>query len=182
MPIKPASRRPPRLLPALSLALAALLCAPARAQVAEFDLKAAFIFNFAVFTGWPPETLAGDSPLVLCTYAGNSLQGALGALHNKVVNGHRLAVRQLGAGAGARDCHILYLDAQDRERWQQLRKELTGASVLTVADDRIIGNNGAVIALGADSRRIEFDVDLGAARSAHLTLSSKLLHLARNAQ
>ncbi len=151
-------------------------------HVKEAELKAAFVFNFAVFTEWPADVLQGAAILHLCAFSGNNMQAALSALSDKVVNGHRMRFRPLGISGNASGCHILVLDAQDRERWPQLRKELGASSVLTVADDRAIGTSGAMIALGMDNKRIGFDVDLTAARQAGLNLSSKLLHLARSVQ
>lgn len=160
---------------------AAMLAAPALPQpVGDSELKAAFVFNFAVFTQWPQDALAGGTPLLLCASPGNAMLGALGQLNDKLVNGHRIALRP--ALAPVRGCHVLVLDRADRERWAQLKHELAGAPVLTVSDDRVISADGAVIGLSADERRIGFDVDLGAARLARLNLSSKLLRLARSVQ
>jgi hypothetical protein len=156
----------------------------AQAAVPEYQLKAAVIFNFAVFAEWPAAALPAAGPLTLCAYHGNALLAALQALADKSINGHRLDVRALAAGSAARNCHLLVLDRQDRERWPQLHRELiaAGASVLTVADDRQIGADGAMLALLMEDKRIVFDANLAALRAAGLTLSSKLLRLARSAQ
>ncbi len=148
--------------------------------VAESDLKAAFVFNFAVFTEWPQEVLAGGAPISLCASAASPRFASLAQLNDKMVNGHRVAVR--ASAAALRSCHVLVLDRADRERWSQLKRDLGGANVLTVADGRAIGTDGAVIAMSIEEQRIGFDVDLGAARAARLTLSSKLLRLARSVQ
>ena len=173
-----------------ALCLCLWLClawqAPARAQaVPEYDLKAAFVFNFAVFTDWPAEALPGGAAMTICAYPGNNLLPALSALSDKLVKGHRVSVRALAGAAGPRGCQILVLDSVDRERWGQIRKEIAGASVLTVADERdghAGGADGMAIALSVDNKRIGFDVDLAAVRQARLTLSSKLLRLARSVQ
>ena len=160
--------------------LCALIAAGALAQpVPEQDLKAAFIFNFAVFTEWPQEALAGGAPITVCAGPTTSMFGALSQLNDKQVNGHRIAVR---SAAVLRGCHVLVLDRSDRERWVQIRRELAGAPVLTVSDDPGLSDGGAVITLTVEDKRIGFHVDLAAARSARLSLSSKLLRLARNVQ
>jgi len=179
----PCQRTRTALLHAMLLAalLAALRCGPAGANpVPENDLKAAFIFNFAVFTEWPQEALAGGAPISLCASAGNALLPALTQLQDKLVNGHRIAVRP--TTSPVRGCHVLVLDRGDRERWTQLKRDLIGAHVLTVSDDLAISADGAVIALTRDDQRIGFDIDMVAARSARLNLSSKLLRLARSVQ
>ena len=166
------------------LLLFALAClwrgAAMAAPVPEHELKAAFVFNFAVFTDWPLEALAGGAPLSLCASAGTPLFGALSQLNDKLVNGHRIAVRQWADTPRA--CHVLVLERADRERWPQLKRELAGASVLTVSDDAAPAGEGAIIALALHDKRIGFAVDMAAARAARLTLSSKLLRLARSVQ
>lgn len=179
----PSERRPAARMRAAWLCglAAAALCGPASAApVQESELKAAFVFNFAVFTEWPQEALAGGAPLGLCASPDNPMLAALGALHDKLVNGHRVAVRP--ALAPLRGCHVLVLHRADRARWAQIKQDLAGATVLTVSDDHVISADGAVIGLSVEQRRIGFDVDLTAARLARLNLSSKLLRLARSVQ
>jgi hypothetical protein len=166
-----------------------LVGGPVRAQLPagadEGELKAAILFNFAMFTEWPADTLPANAPLRLCVFQGNGMLAALTGLQEKQVNGHRISVRTLPGAPGAAQlaaCHLLVLDAQDRERWPLLRHDLATSSVLTVADDRIIGSSGAMISFGIDNRRVGFDVDLLPVRQARLTLSSKLLRLARSVQ
>src|SRR3954465_2168030 len=113
--------------PIAPLALALFLAVLPGAQVdagavPEYELKAAFVFNFAVFTEWPQETLAGGAPILLCAGANTAMLPALQRLSDKLVNGHRLTVRH-SAGT-LRGCHVLVLDAHDRERWNQIKHDL----------------------------------------------------------
>jgi hypothetical protein len=168
----------------LRLAVAGLLLANAHAvaqPIPESDMKAAFVFNFAVFTEWPPEVLAFGAPLRVCADGAAPYYPALLRMADKLVNGHRLSVQRL-AGANLRHCHVLVLGSAERERWSQMRRDLAGAHVLTVTDDSVIGADGAVIGMTVENQHIGFDVDLAAARGARLVLSSKLLRLARSIQ
>ncbi|MDL2354046.1 MAG: YfiR family protein [Pseudomonadota bacterium] len=157
-------------------------CAQAEtvAAVSEYQMKAAFVFNFAVFTEWPAAALANGAPLALCTYAGNELQPFLASLNDKVVNGHKIVVKTLAAAASLHACHVLVLDSADRKLWSRIKQTATEASILTVSNEPGIDDDGTVISLTFENRRIGFDVDLAAARQSRLTLSSKLLRLARN--
>ncbi|MES2018159.1 MAG: YfiR family protein [Pseudomonadota bacterium] len=162
---------------AFACVLLSAACAGAE-PARENDLKAAFVFNFAVFTEWPAEVLAGGAPINLCAGASNPMLAALNQLNDKLVNGHRIAVHS----GQLRGCHVLVLDRHDRARWPQIKRDLAGANVLTVSDDRSISGDGAVIALSVEDQRVGFDIDTGAARGARLNLSSKLLRLARSVQ
>lgn len=177
-----------RLLCRFALALTAVSGLPRAAQTAppvpvvpEYKLKAAFVYNFVLFTDWPaPGGKADDGgPLNVCVNADSALRPALGEFQDKTVKGRRLQVRPWAVADSLQQCHVLVLDSMDREHWSQIRKNLAGAAVLTVADDTEIGRRGAVITLYLENNRVAFDVDMNAARAARLTLSSKLLRLAR---
>jgi hypothetical protein len=163
---------------------------PAPVQVVpEYKLKAAFVYNFVLFTDWPaaaanananPGANPGEpAPLNVCVNTDSALRPALGEFNDRTAKGRRIQVRAWVDTESMRQCHVLVLDSIDREHWAQIRKNLAGAAVLTVADDAEIGRNGAIITLYLENNRIAFDIDVNAARQARLTLSSKLLRLAR---
>jgi len=173
--------RPRAALALLLLLAVAMGAARARAEpVPERDLKAAYVFNFAVFTEWPADALPPAAPIVLCVRQRAALYPVLAQLADKAVNGHRIAIRT--APVSPRECHVVYLDRDDRERWTQIKRELAGSAVLTVSDDQAISGDGVVIGMALNHSHISFDVDLNAARNARLNLSSKLLRLARSVQ
>lgn len=147
--------------------------------VSEYDLKAAFVYNFMLFTDWPANTVYESGTLNICVHPSSALHQSLAALNGKSMKGRKLSVRHLIVADGARGCHVLLIDG-DRDRWSRIRQGLVGASVLTIDDDEAPGHDGgSVISLFMDANRIVFDVDMEAARQAKLTLSSKLLRLAR---
>jgi hypothetical protein len=151
------------------LAAALLIgAALAHAQVDEATLKAAFVYNFALYTSWPGEPRA----LTLCIAGTSSLAPALHALEGKPVQSRELVVRDLETSASSTGCNILVLDAEAPASQEP--------GVLTICDcaDHE-GVRGTVIALVREGDRLRFDVDLGAANASKLSLSSKLLRLAR---
>lgn len=159
---------------------AGLLPAALHAQpVHEFELKAAFVYNFALFTEWPAETVFEGGMLNICINPESALRMPLSGLDGKPVKGRRVAIRFLAVPDNARFCHVLFVDGSDRDRWEQMRKALGSASVLTVSDDEEIAGEGSMVALAMERKRVVFDIDTRAARQARLVLSSKLLRLAR---
>lgn len=118
---------------ALGVACAAIAwmgAARAQVQASEVEVKAAFVYNFALFTSWPAGTLLANAPMVLCVAPDHALQAALGRLAGKSVHGHRLEVRRISDGAVA-GCHVAVLD--DRAPSQAVRLD-PAAPVLTVVD------------------------------------------------
>lgn len=148
----------------------------------EYKLKAAFVYNFALFTDWPAGALADGAGFNICINADSPLRAEFSELGQKSVKGRRVMVHALTAPDAWRVCQVWFLDSLDRERWPQIRKSLAASSVLTVSDDEEIAREGVVIGLALQDKRMVFDVDTQAARQARLVLSSKLLRLARSVQ
>lgn len=158
------------------------LAAPAVKVVPEYKLKAAFVYNFALFTDWPAEMLASGGTFNICANPDSAVLPELSGLGDKQVKGRQVVVRKVTELDSMRTCHVLFLDSLDRARWGQIRKNLANASVLTVSDDSEISRDGAIIGLYLENNRIGFSVDLQAARQARLVVSSRLLRLARSVQ
>jgi hypothetical protein len=159
-------------------ALAAALAAAwgARAQVSEAELKAAFVYNFALFTEWPRDVLGDDQNLLVCAKLDDRQLDALRRLQGRTVAGHTIAVSAAAGDAGR--CHVVLYDP---DAHIPPAAEAT-AGALTVCDGPRYACADAVITLLREGDRIRFDVDAGRARAQRLSLSSKLLRLARRVQ
>lgn len=153
--------------------------AGAEEPVPEYELKAAFIYNFALFTDWPPDTVYEGNAVNICANLHSPLRLSLSGVAGKPVKGRRIAVRYLSSLEGLPACHILFVGGSERDQWRQTRKALDGTAILTISDDEEIGRDGVIILLAMERNRMVFDVDMRAAKQARLTLSSKLLRLAR---
>jgi hypothetical protein len=147
--------------------LAAGMC---RAQVDGTDLKAVYIFNFAMFTTWPDASANAKAPLVVCASPDNPLWPGLHALSGKPVNGRPWTVTEL-AHPKAPHCDIAVL-ARTAER-----PALPATGLLVVRDG---AGSKAAITLVEDDEHIRFDIDTQEAARNGLRFSSHLLRLARN--
>ncbi|WP_198117498.1 YfiR family protein [Massilia rhizosphaerae] len=149
---------------ASTLGLAADVCL---AQVDGKDLKAAYIFNFALFTTWPDAN--AKAPLVVCASPDNPLWPGLHALNGKPVNGRLWTMTDI-AHPKAPHCDIAVLA-------RGAQHPAATAGVLVVRDGA--GGNAA-ITLVEDDEHIRFDIDTQEAARCGLRISSHLLRLARN--
>jgi ABC-type amino acid transport substrate-binding protein len=155
-------------------AAAALAAAPtSHAQVSEAELKAAFVYNFALFTEWPSDTLVDGQKLLICAPPDERQLEALRRLQNRTIAGHQIAVT---GSAGETDrCHVVLYSSV-------LPGEVAAAGALTVCDGPPSACADAVIKLLREGDRIRFDVDVTRAKARRLSLSSKLLRVARRVQ
>jgi hypothetical protein len=154
-----------------------LACAkPAYPQpLTEYRLKAAFLYNFALFTDWPADT---GSSLNLCVYGADPFGREIDALQDKPVGERVLAVRRTPAGGPLAGCQIVFIAPSAIAGLPRVLGELRGRVALTVADSPGAARQGVAINMSVAQNKVSFEANLSAARGAGLNLSSKLLHLA----
>lgn len=162
-----------RTFPLLAMMVAMAAARMGHAQVSETELKAAFIYNFALFTQWPADALPDGQKLLVCTTAGEKQLQALRRLQDKTVAGHPVAVTATASEADR--CHVVLYDPRTRE----LPPPAAAAGALTVCDGPRYACPDAVITLLREGDRVRFDVDATRAKARRLSLSSKLLRVAR---
>jgi hypothetical protein len=170
-----------RLLFGLLTLLGASLAGPAQAQaVPEYVMKATYLYNFMVFAEWPPvDARVASDPVTLCVFGQDNFGTALDSLEGKNVNGRRLTVLRMNSLAQLRKCHLLFITEREAVNMASIQNSLGDAPVLTVADTPQAG--GAAIVLALDGKRLVFDINLQRIKRSGITLSSKVLQLARSA-
>lgn len=163
-----------------AIACTALLLWPlcCRAQsAAEYEAKAAFIYNIALFTTFPH---VDGGQIRLCVLGRDPFDGALAALQGKTVGAARLAIDYPRSAAEAmRRCQILFISDSEADRIGALVDSGKDAPVLTVADMKGAARLGVMLELSVQDKRIGFEFNGAVARAANITVSSKVLRLAK---
>jgi hypothetical protein len=152
----------------------------AQPQPTEYQIKAAFIFNFARFVEWPPQAFNGaKSPFIIGILGDNPFHDDLEqTVRDKTVDDHPFVVKEFRSPADATNCHILFISTSEKPRLAQILKYLRGASVLTVGEMDRFTESGGMINFIVEGTKIRFRINKEAATNAGLKISSKLLNLA----
>ena len=144
----------------------------------EYQMKAAYLYNFAKFVKWPPTSLAANDPLVIGVLGPDPFDGALDAIRSKTIGGHPLAIRRIKSLSEVKSCHVLFISSSEKKRWPEISQALAGSSVLTVSENwDHFTEAGGMIYFFMDDRHVCFDINVEAARQASLEISSKLILL-----
>lgn len=160
----------------LAYLLAAWFSLSAHADpVAEYDMKATYLYNFAAFTEWPESERATFN---LCTLGDENLGQALLRFEGKLIGGVRMAIARLSSLSAIRKCQLLFVGEREQANLPRILAELGDEPVLTVTDAPLLGQVCIVLAL--ENRRLVFDVNFEQCRRLNLRPSSTLLRLARN--
>jgi hypothetical protein len=156
----------------------------ARAQASppgEYELKAAFLFNFAKFIDWPADSFASSqSPFTICVLGldpfGNILEDDL---QGKMIGNRPLAVRRIKDKAGVRLCQIEFVSSSESAHLAEVIGSLQSANVLLVGETNGFAASGGTIEFTLEDNHVRFTINIDAVGRSGLKFSSKLLSLAK---
>ena len=146
--------------------------APAR----EYQIKAAFLYNFVKYVDWPG---AGRSTITIGVLGKNPFGSALETLNGKVANGKTLAIRHLAGLQDARGVDVLFVSASESDHVRQIIDAVLQQPVLTVGEVGGFAQSGGIINFTSEGNRVRFEINPDAAERAGLKISSQLLRLAK---
>ena len=158
--------------------LAALLYSTAGQAEAlpEYAMKAAFVYNFTLFTDWPS---LPNNTLQICTLESNQLKQELDNFSKNQPHGAKLVIRKIYNLNEIKQCQALFLTEEDKQRIPEILEYLDGNPILTITDIQDLIGKGAIIGMKIENKRIVFEVDTVAAKKSGLHLNSRLLSLAK---
>lgn len=161
------------------IAAAGFIAIAAAQTVDEYHVKGAFVFNFAKFIQWPPETFKTPSdPLVICVLGQDQIADALKELVSRSsIDGRSALVQRLSGGQPARGCHILFVGSSENKRFRSSLRNPAGT--LTVGETPGFAVNGGIINFKLEGGRVRFEINAAAAEREQFHISSKLLSLAQ---
>ena len=176
-------------LPAACLAVA-LLCASGNAAAQEpatYEVKAAFLTNFAKFAEWPPDSLLDGAPMTFCVMGDEDVAGAIERLvKSRHVPGRQLKVLRLRVDirshrqeSALQACNLLYASGIETKLWPVLLAAIEGKPVFSVSDSPGFAERGGLAALYVELKRMRFAINVDTMRRSGLHLSAALLSLAK---
>jgi hypothetical protein len=109
---------------------------PAGSAPTEYEVKAAFLYNFARFVEWPPESFRDpQEPFVIAILGRDPFGPVLdGTVAGKQVAGRPIAVKRAGHVDEVRDAQIVFVCASERPNMAAILKGLDRPGVLTLGD------------------------------------------------
>lgn len=164
-----------RLGAAVMLVLLSCTAGVRASEFPEYRLKAAFLFNFMLYTDWPAET---GGTLNLCVVGADPFGRDIDALQGKAVGSRSVAVLRRAVGEPLEVCQVVFIPAAAIQALPGVLDSVRGQPVLTVADSPGAARQGVALNMNVLQGRVSFEANLLAARSGRLHLSSKLLRLA----
>jgi hypothetical protein len=153
----------------------------------EYLIKAGFIYNFAKLVEWPATAFAQpDSPIVIGILGDDPFGATLDRIvADKKINGRGFAVRRLKWTKELKDlknCNILFVSSSEKEHMDGVVDAIKWLPILTIGDAPGFAKRGGIMNFTLEDNKIRFEVNVEAAKHADLTISSRLLTLAKIVQ
>jgi hypothetical protein len=178
--------RPARttLLLALALALAAGV-GRAESPSAEYQVKAAVLFQATQFVEWPDEAFdAADAPILIGVLGEDPFGPLLDqAVKGQTKKGRPLQVRRYRTLDDLGGCHLLFVSHSEKDHVGEVLKRLEEPalkrkSTLTVSEEEAFAQQGGILQFDIQERKIRMQINVDAAARAKIRISSQLLKLA----
>jgi len=81
-----------------------------------------------------------------------------------------------------KDCNILFISSSEKEHIDSVVEAMKGLPILTIGDAPGFAKRGGIINFTLEDNKVRFEVNVEAAKHADLTISSRLLTLAKIVQ
>ena len=146
----------------------------------EYEVKAAFLYNFVQFVEWPADAfLDAQSPVIIGILGDDPFGASLDEIvRDEKVNSRPLVIRHYQRVEDIKACQILFISQSENWRLEEILAGLKDRSILTVGDTDGFARRGGMIRFVTENNKIRFRINVEAAKTANLTISSKMLRLA----
>ena len=147
-------------------------------QEREYEVKAAYLYNYTKFVEYPSGTLGPTESFVI-GLIGDPFEGSLSKLlAGKRVGDHSVVIKHIDVES-AKSCHVLFISRSAQPKLAAILAQVRGRPILTVADTSGWAERGVMVNMTLDQNRVRFEVNLAAAKASRLSVSARLLGLAQ---
>ena len=144
-------------------------------SMVEYQVKAAFIYNFMAFTHWPDST---GQTINLCVYGEDYFGQEIDKLQNRSINNRHIKVTRIAELDQLKACQAIFFSKSVSSQLSSILNDLQNEPILTLADSPNATAQGIAINMSLVNEKIVFEINLTKARASGLDISSKLLQLA----
>ncbi|MFH1371777.1 MAG: YfiR family protein [Planctomycetota bacterium] len=163
-------------------------------QYKEYEVKAAFIYNFLKFVDWPKEKMTNNKQIIIGVIGENPFGSAADVFKNKKVEDRDVVLKyfegleeikkmsekdRTANEESLKTCHLLFICPSEQKQVREITELLSKNGVLTVGDTDGFTESGVVINFFMEDNKIRFNINLTAAEKSGLKIRSQLLRLAK---
>lgn len=167
----------------------------------EYQIKAAFLYNFVKFVDWPQEKTSNtNEPVIIGIIGNNPFGNAFKPIEDKThedLHGKPIVIKYFKSFGELkksdenskdnpqkelevlRKCHLLFICSSQQKNLSQILDAVKDSYVLTVGESPEFIGLGGIINFVLEDEKIRFEINVTAANKAQLKIRSQLLRLAK---
>jgi YfiR/HmsC-like len=146
----------------------------------EYEIKAAFLYNFSRFVEYPHDFLSSRGSLNLCILGDDPFGPAANIIMDETAEDERkISINRIKTSKELSGCHMLFVSSSEKNNVAKIMESLAGMHILTIGDTVGFAQKGVIINFFLERNKVRFEINIHAANRAGLRISSKLLNLAR---
>jgi hypothetical protein len=147
----------------------------------EYQVKAAFLYNFTRFVSWPSSAFNSPTAPFVIGIVGNDPFGSYleDIIDQEKVDGHPIIIQHYSDAKDINNCHILFIPAGDDNKIKETLAAATHQNILTVSGADKFVNWGGVIGFFKEDNKLRVQINMRAAKAAGIEISSKLLKISK---
>ena len=143
----------------------------------EYNLKAAFIYNFTQFIEW--NSLNTSNEFIIGVVNSSPITAALEDIaRSKTVDSKKIIIRHFYTPEEINDCNILFISANSKIPLDKILEKTKSKNTLIISEQQGYAKLGSAINFIVVNAKLKFEANTKAIKSAGLTASSQLLKLA----
>jgi hypothetical protein len=174
----------PRILLCLFAAVLALRCGSVQAEPPvskEYQIKAAFLFNFIQFVEWPASAFTNaQAPFRIGILGNDPFGGALDqTVQGETIQNHKLKVERSQRLEGLQGCQLIFISKSEKRHVDEILPKLQAGKILTVSEIPGFASHGGMINFYVEGNKVRFEINPATAQSEGLKISSQLLGLGK---
>jgi hypothetical protein len=148
-------------------------------QAEEYQVKSAYIYNFAKFVVWPSKPEAKAAATLTMGVIGRSpISKSLASFVGKGLRGRRIVVTSIKRLEELDSCDLLFVSVSEKGRLHEILAAVGTRPILTVSDIKRFVAAGGMIGFVPVGEKVRFEINQRAALSSNLHLNAQLLKLA----
>ncbi|MDD5010829.1 MAG: YfiR family protein [Phycisphaerae bacterium] len=165
------------------------------ASAREYQVKAAFLYNFIMFVDWPEEKMpAVNEPIIIGIIGKDPFGDAFDPVKDKQAKDRKVVVKRFKgledlkkSGEdefnkqieAVKKCHLLFVCPSEEKVIRDITDLVKDNNILIVGDmPKFLEAGGGIINFVLEEQKVRFEVDANVAKQAGLKIRSQLLRLA----
>jgi hypothetical protein len=148
----------------------------ARTEAEEYNLKAAFVYNFTKYIDWNSSGEGNEFDICVIGYS-PIIKALTDIAQTKTVNGKKIVIKQHYKPEDIRFCHILFIPKQSQYPLGEILSRVSRGT-LTISEEEGFAAQGTALNFVVVNNKLKFESNIKAIDEAGLKASSELLKLA----